>query len=125
MSITQKHLSGLDNEPIKTNKKPAPQSNNPNLPQCYFNMLLIGSKGSGKTYSLVKLLKLYEKYPFYNHEGHKLNIRIIVFCPTLHSAANPVYETLKDLDEDDKTDTNTNLHDVDKNNSWMRINGSI
>jgi hypothetical protein len=99
--IEEKHLTGLDNEPIKTNKKPTPKSINPNLPPCYFNMLSIGMKGSGKTYSLVKLIKLYEKYPFYDYEGHKLNLRVILFCPTAHSTANPIYETLKDLDEDD------------------------
>ena len=28
-------------------------------------------------------------------------MRVIVFCPTIHSAANPIYESLKYLDEDD------------------------
>ena len=99
--ITEHKLTGLDNEPIKTNKKPAPKSENPNLPPCYFTSIFIGSKGSGKTYSLVKLLKNYEKYPIYDYEGHKLNMRIIVFCPTLNSAANPIYQTLNNLDEND------------------------
>ena len=50
----EKHLNGLDNEPIKTNKKPNPRSINPNLPPSFFNILSIRMKGSGKTYSLVK-----------------------------------------------------------------------
>ena len=99
--ITEHKLTGLDNEPIKTNKKPTPKSENSNLPPCYFTSIFIGSKGSGKTYSLVKLLKNYEKYPIYDYEGHKLNMRIIVFCPTLNSAANPIYQTLNNLDEND------------------------
>jgi len=62
--------------------------------------MFIGSKGSGKTYSLVKLLKNYEKYPIYDVEGNKLTMRVILFCPTAHSVANPIYESLKYLDEE-------------------------
>ena len=50
---------------------------------------------------MIKLLKNYEKYPIYDNEGHKLDMRVIVFCPTIMSSANPIYETLKYLDEDD------------------------
>jgi hypothetical protein len=49
----------------------------------------------------MKLLKNYEKYPIYDNDGHKLDMRVIVFCPTMMSSANPIYETLKYLDEDD------------------------
>ena len=99
--ITEHKLTGLDNEPIKTNKKSTPKSENSNLPPCYFTSIFIESKGSCKTYSLDKLLKNYEKYPIYDYEGHKLNMCIIVFCPTLNSAANPIYQTLNNLDEND------------------------
>ncbi len=50
---------------------------------------------------MIKLLKIYEKYPIYDNEGHKLDMRVIVFCPTTLSTANPIYETLKYLDEED------------------------
>ena len=99
--IEEIKLNGLDNKPIKTTKKPPPRSINENLPPCYFTSIFIGSKGSGKTYSLIKLLKNYEKYPIYDNEGHKLDMRVIVFCPTILSTANPIYETLKNLDDDD------------------------
>ena len=99
--ISEKHLNGLDNQPIKTTKKPPPRSINPNLPPCYFTSIFIGSKGSGKTYSVVKLLKNYEKYPIYDADGNKLTMRVIVFCPTINSSANPIYESLKHLDEND------------------------
>ena len=49
--ITEIKLDGLDNNPIKTNKKQPPQSKNKNLPPCYFTSIFIGNKGSGKTYS--------------------------------------------------------------------------
>ena len=99
--IEEIKLNGLDNKPIKTTKKPPPRSTNENLPPCYFTSIFIGSKGSGKTYSLIKLLKNYEKYPIYDNEGHKLDMRVIVFSPTVHSVANPIYDTLKYLDDDD------------------------
>ena len=46
---------------------------------------------SGKTYSLIKLLKNYEKYPIYDNEGHKLDIRVIVFWLTTNGS--PVFFT--------------------------------
>jgi hypothetical protein len=55
--IEEIKLNGLDNKPIKTTKKPPPRSIYENLPPCYFTSIFIGSKGSGKTYSLIKLLK--------------------------------------------------------------------
>ena len=30
-----------------------------------------------------------------------MDMRVIVFCPTILSVANPIYETLKYLDDDD------------------------
>jgi len=99
--IQEIKLDGLNNEPVKTNKKTPPRSINENLPPCYFTSIFIGSKGSGKTYSVVKLLKNYEKYPIYDADGNKLTMRVIVFCPTINSSANPIYESLKYLDEND------------------------
>lgn len=99
--IQEIKLNGLNNEPVKTNKKTPPMSINKDLPPCYFTSIFIGSKGSGKTYSVVKLLKNYEKYPIYDADGNKLTMRVIVFCPTINSSANPIYESLKNLDEND------------------------
>jgi hypothetical protein len=99
--IQEIKLNGLNNEPVKTHKKQPPMSTNKDLPPCYFTSIFIGSKGSGKTYSVVKLLKNYEKYPIYDSDGNKLVMRVIVFCPTIHSAANPIYESLKYLAEED------------------------
>ena len=71
------------------------------MPPCFFTSIFIGGRGSGKTYSLVKLIKNYERYPIYDVDNNKLDIRVILFCPTAHSVANPIYETLKYLDDDD------------------------
>lgn len=99
--ITEIKLDGLDNNPIKTNKKQPPQSKNKNLPPCYFTSIFIGSKGSGKSYSLVKLIKNYERYPIYDVDNNIRDMRVILFCPTAYSVANPIFETLKYLDDDD------------------------
>ncbi len=99
--IKEIKLNGLDNQPVKTNKKQPPMSNNKDLPPCYFTSIFTGSKGSGKPYSAVKLLKNYEKYPIFDSDGNKLTMRVIVFCRTIHSSANPIYESLKFLNEDD------------------------
>ena len=99
--IVENKLSSLNNNPIKVNKKPVPQSINKQLPPLFFTGIWIGSKGTGKTYSIVKLLKNYEQYPIFDNEKNKLNIRIILFCPTYHSSANPIFQTLRDLEEED------------------------
>jgi len=59
MTIKEIKVNGIDTRPIKINKKPVPQSNNKSLPLLYNTQLYIGSKGRGKTYALVKLLKMY------------------------------------------------------------------
>ncbi len=98
--IQEIKLNGLNNEPVRTNKKQPPMSTNKDLPPCFFTPILIGSKGSDKTYSLIKLSKNYEKYPIYDVDGNKLTMRVIVFSPTIHSVANPIYESLRYLDEE-------------------------
>ena len=99
--IVENKLSSLNNNPIKVNKKPVPQSINKQLPPLFFTGIWVGSKGTGKSYNLVKLLKNYEQFPIYDISKNKLNIRIILFCPTYHSSANEIFKTLKDLDEAD------------------------
>lgn len=101
MTIIEKKLKYLNNILPKVNKKPPPRSINPELTPMYFSAMFIGAKNSGKTYGLVKLLKNYEEHPIKDHEGHSLPTRIILFCPTGHSEANPIYKTLQHLDEDD------------------------
>ncbi len=70
--ITESKIQNIDNNPIRVNKAPEPRSINKLLPPLYFSGMFVGSTGTGKTYSLVKLLKLYEQYPIYDHENNKL-----------------------------------------------------
>ncbi len=73
------------------------------LPPCCFTFIFIGSKGSGKIYSVEtwKLLTNYQKYPIYDADGNKIRMRVIVFCPIINSSANSIYKSLKRLDEND------------------------
>jgi Poxvirus A32 protein len=86
---------------IRVKKTPEPRSSNPYLPPFYYNALFIGMTGSGKSYSFVSLLKLYEKYGIYDYLGHKMDMRIVLISPTINSTANTVLSLLK-IDEEDQ-----------------------
>lgn len=99
--ITETNLISLDNKPIKVNKKSPPQSSNKDLPPLYFTSLFIGAKGTGKSYSLCKLVNFYENSDIIDSDGNKRQMRTVLFCPTANSIANPVFKILKSLDEND------------------------
>lgn len=83
---------------FKRNKYPVP--GDINLPRLFFVGLFVGSRGSGKTFSIVELLKQYERYGIYDAETKKkVDQRIVVFSPTHDS--NPVFSCLKHLSPDD------------------------
>lgn len=99
--IIETKITSLDNNVVKVNKKKPPRSINKDLVPLYFTSIFVGSKNSGKTYGLVKMLKNFEEFPIYDANGNKLENRIILICPTANSSANPIFHTLRDLDEDD------------------------
>jgi hypothetical protein len=96
--IDEIKFNGLDNKPIKTTKKPPPRSIM-KISHSFIYTYIICSKGSGKSYLLIKLFIKYEKYPIYGNVRHKLDLMIFEFCPTIHSVGNPIDETLKYLEE--------------------------
>jgi len=89
MSIVENAVANFSHKQLQYKANKYPQPLNSALPRNYFVSLLVGSRGSGKTYSLCKLLKQYELYGF---DG-KQDMRVIVFSPT-HDA-NPVFNCLK------------------------------
>ena len=99
--IKEIKLSSLNNVIPKVNKKEPPRSVNLDLTPFYFTSMFIGSKNSGKSYGLVKMIKHYEEQPVKDSKGNVLEIRTILFCPTGNSEANPIYTTLKSLDFSD------------------------
>lgn len=77
---------------------PEPLQND--LPRLYFVAQFLGPRGSGKTYSAVELLKQYETHGIRDPKtGVRCAQRVILMSPTY--AANPVFTSLKGLDESD------------------------
>lgn len=98
MVVHENPISGFDNRPVPHKAKVYPQPANPDLPRCYSLSLWVGSRGSGKTFKLVKLIKMYETEGLY-YKGRLRDQRVILCCPT--ADANPVYTALKHLDLED------------------------
>ncbi len=100
MSIHAEHIEGLDNKVVRHKKLVYPTPGDPSLPRLYPVMCAAGSRGSGKSFSIVKLLKLYEKYKIFDTEtGEEVEQRIVVMCPSFES--NPVFDSLKHLAKED------------------------
>ena len=91
--IQEISIAGLNNDPIKVKKPNIPQSNNKDLPRCFFNMLLVAQKHSGKTFLLAKLIKNYQKTKILDDEGNIHKVRVILFAPTAFSESNKIFET--------------------------------
>ncbi len=50
---------------------------------------------------IVKLLKFYEDEPIKDSDNNTLQIWALFFCTTANSAANPIFQPLKSLQEED------------------------
>ena len=97
--IIESEIKSLKEEQVKL-KDENVESSNPYLPKLYFCGMWIGSKGSGKTWSLVSLLKHYERSSILDKKGKKHIMRTILFCPTGNSDFNKIYTTLESLDQE-------------------------
>ena len=79
MNIEVDNIQGLDNV-IKHKKKPVPQSTHPDFPvPLFFTYTAFGMKNAGKSYSIVKLLSLFDKYPVKDADGDIMENRVIWF----------------------------------------------
>ena len=58
--IVEKKLEGFNNK-LKFDKLNYPQCSCGKCPRFYWNMMNIGSRGSGKTYTICQMIKHYEK----------------------------------------------------------------
>jgi hypothetical protein len=96
--IIEKVVDNIDDKTINIKKKNVPQSTNPSLPLLFNTSLYIGSKGTGKSYKLVELLKNYEKAKIKDEDGVEYEMRTIIIAPTINSGANEVYKILKSID---------------------------
>ena len=89
--ITENKINDIIDYKIRVNKIFVPRSANKSLPPFFYSALFIGATGTGKTFKLVELLKLYEKYDILDSKGNKLDMRVVLFCTTANSKANAVY----------------------------------
>lgn len=99
--IIEKKVENIDDKPIIIKNKKIPQSVNKSLPLLFNTQLYIGSKGTGKSYKLTKILKLYEESKIKDEDGIEYEMRTILICPTASSGANEVYKILNSLSPDD------------------------
>lgn len=100
MSIISEHIENWDNKAVPHTKHKYPLPVDKNSPRMYFVCLAVGSRGSGKTFSIVKLIKQYEKYGVINQQTQeKTAQRVILFSPTIE--ANPIFNSLKHLNDKD------------------------
>ena len=101
MNIVEKKIEGLTNK-ITHKKRPLPISTHKNFPiNFYFTYLAYGAKNSGKTYSIVSMIKSIEKYPPKDYLGNILPFRTIWCAPTVNFSSNTIIHTLDSLDEKD------------------------
>jgi hypothetical protein len=98
MNITEIELSSFKDK-INNSKLDYPKSDNNNLFNLFFNMMAVASRGGGKTYSVIKIIKEFEKSKMISGQGeHK--IRTILISPTYDANKN-LWGNLKSLDEND------------------------
>lgn len=98
MTIQEIQLDGF-NQPLKFDKLDYPQCVCGNCPRMFFNLLSVGARQSGKTFSLVRLLKHYESNKLVKKDGTVHPLRVILISPT--SEANPIYKSLNSLNASD------------------------
>lgn len=98
MNIIEKDLNAFKDK-INNSKLDYPKSDNDSLFNLFFNYLGVASRGGGKTYNVVKIIKEYEKSKMVSLQGeHK--IRTILISPTYDANIN-LWKNLKSLDEND------------------------
>jgi len=101
MPISKQLVSSWSKAPLKFKNNVYPQCNDGgDAPRFFWVSVFCGARASGKTHTMCKLLKHYERNKVIDPEtGENMEQRIILFSPTYD--ANPVWQTLKNLDETD------------------------
>ena len=92
--IIEKKLEGFNNK-LVFDKLNYPQCSCGKCPKFYWNMLNIGARGSGKTYTIVQMIKHYEKHKIMK-DGVEYKLRTHLISPTIQ--ANEIYQSLESLD---------------------------
>lgn len=97
-TIKEVQLEGFKDK-INNSKLDYPRSDNKNLFNLFFNFMGVASRGGGKTYSTVKIIKEFEKSKMIS-SGAEHKIRTILISPTYDANKN-LWGNLKSLNEND------------------------
>jgi len=92
--IIETKLQGFNNQ-LKYDKLNYPECTCGKCFKFYWNMLNIGSRGSGKTYTVCQIIKHYETNKIMK-DGVEYKVRTHLISPTIE--ANEVYKSLSSLD---------------------------
>jgi len=103
--IIEKPLKGFNNK-LLYDKLNYPQCSCGACPKFFFNSLHVGARGSGKTYTVVQMIKHYEKHKIIR-DGVEYKLRTHLISPTIQ--ANEIYQSLDSLDM--KEDSHDNYSD--------------
>lgn len=99
MKIQSTSSKTWDNKPPEFKQTKYPVPNDPEAPRLYPVILAVGSRGSGKTFSLTKIIQSYLKNGIRDPQtGKVVPQRVVIFSPTYQ--ANNVLKTLPTEQED-------------------------
>ena len=96
MVVVETKLEGFDNK-LSFTKLNYPQCSCGKCPRFFWNSLNIGARGSCKTYTIVQMIKHYEKNKIMR-DGVVYKLRTHLISPTIQ--ANEIYQSLDSLDMD-------------------------
>jgi hypothetical protein len=94
MVVIETKLDGFDGK-LKYDKLNYPQCSCGKCFKMFFNSLHIGARQSGKTHSVVKIIKHYETHKIIK-DGVEYKLRTHLISPTIQ--ANEIYQSLNSLD---------------------------
>jgi hypothetical protein len=96
--IEETTISNWDNKPVEVKKVKYPQCKDCNAPHNFYVALFVGSRGTGKSYQLTKMLKQIEDKKVYDPDGHQVPLRTILISPTAFSQSNNCFSALSSID---------------------------
>ena len=105
MVVIETKINGFDGK-LKYDKLNYPNCICGKCPRFYWNMLNIGARGSGKTYTICQMIKHYETHKIMK-DGVEYKLRTHLISPTIQ--ANEIYQSLNSLDM--KKDAHENYTD--------------
>ena len=96
--ITEIDIPKWNNTPVEVKKVVYPQCRDCNAPKNFYVSLFVGSRGTGKSFQLTKMLKQIEEKGTYDHTGARVPMRTILISPTAFSQSNNCFAALNSID---------------------------